>query len=68
MCARDLNTLAASAEGWYPTLLQPVHLERAGPITRATPPILNVVFGDATVAPNRPLPEGVLESMVCKMQ
>ena len=54
MYARDLNTLAAFAEDWCPAVLQPVRRGRAGPIARATSPILNVVFGDATVVPKSP--------------
>ena len=45
---RDFNTLAASAEDWYPALLQSVRHRRAGPIARTTSPVLNpttIVFG-----------------------
>ena len=45
---RDFNTLAASAGHWYPALLQSVRQRRAGPISRATSPVLNpttIIFG-----------------------
>ena len=45
---RDFDTLAASAEDWYPALLQSVRHRRAGPISRTTSPVLNpttIVFG-----------------------
>lgn len=51
---KDLNTPTASAEGWYPMLLQAVHQGKAGPIARTTSPNLNMVFGDATMVSELP--------------
>lgn len=45
---RDFNTLAASADHWYPALLQSVRQRRAGPLARTTSPVLNsttIIFG-----------------------
>ena len=45
---RDFNTLAASAGGWYPALLQSVRQRRVGPMARNTSPVPNpttIIFG-----------------------